>query len=161
MQDDVKKCVDARLNFFDEYYTVPQSIQGEVDSFIKQMTVLGEGCANATAFEEKFVSTGLSDKFNTILPKCTPKTVRMTKEQKQQSRKYAKEILHENKEELIASTVKNVADMAVTKAKGELINANRDRMIENNTMDDYSRAHNYVTSAEEVVRFFKKKFKKN
>ena len=100
MMDEVKKCVDSRTKFLDEYFTIPDDMQHEVQTFITDITLLGDACSSATEFEEKFVSEGLSDRFNGILPKCTPKPVKMTKEQKQQSRTITKEMLVENREEL-------------------------------------------------------------
>jgi len=72
-------------------------MQNEVQAFIDDMTLLGNGCSSSTEFEEKFVSEGLSDRFNAILPKCTQKPVKMTKEQKKQSRKITKEILQKTR----------------------------------------------------------------
>ena len=62
MTDEVKKCVDIRINFFDEYFTIPEDMQNEVQAFIADITLLGNSCNSATEFEQKFVSEGLSER---------------------------------------------------------------------------------------------------
>ena len=86
MVGDVKKCIDIRIDFLSQYYVVPQEMQSEVDSFMEELVVLGESCFNAAEFEGRFASAGLSDRFNAILPKCTPRPAKMTKEQKRESK---------------------------------------------------------------------------
>ena len=92
-------------------------MQNEVQTIISEITLLGDTCSNATEFEEKFLSEGLSDKFNALLPKCTPKSIKRTKEQKQQSRKIAKGMLRENQDELIADTLTHVASRSMNDLK--------------------------------------------
>ena len=79
MMDEVEKCVASRTKFLDEYFTIPDDMQNEVQTFIADITLLGNTCSSATEFEEKFASEGLSDRFNAILPKCTPKPVKNDK----------------------------------------------------------------------------------
>ena len=132
----------------------------EVNTFIEDVTTLGNSCNSAAEFEEKFVSTGLSDRFNAILPKCTPKSTKMTKEQKQQSRKIAKEIFMENKNEIIKDEVTYIAGRALNEVKDEAIAKNRERMIENDTYADYTIRKNYIEDGGRLVGFLKNKFKK-
>ena len=160
MTDEVKKCVDIRINFFNEYFTIPEDIQNEVQAFIADITLLGNSCNSATEFEEKFVSEGLSDRFNAILPKCTQKPIKMTKEQKKQSRKIAKEILAENKDELIDDALTYVANRGMNDLRDKAIANNRKKMIEDGTMSDYTITKNYIEDGIRFARFLKDKFKK-
>ena len=56
MIDEVKTCMDAKVNFFGEYFSVPDQVQGDVDSFIQDTKALGEHCESAAEFEQAFVS---------------------------------------------------------------------------------------------------------
>ena len=160
MTDEVKKCVDIRINFFDEYFAIPENMQNEVDAFIADITLLGNCCNSATEFEEKFVSEGLSDRFNAILPKCVQKPVKMTKDQKKQSRKIAKEILAENKDELVDDALTYVANRGMNDLRDKAIAISREKMIEEGTMSDYTIRKNYIEDGIRFTRFLKDKFKK-
>lgn len=161
MTDEVKKCVDIRINFFDEYFTIPEDMQNEVQAFIADITLLGNSCNSATEFEQKFVSEGLSERFNAILPNCIQKPVKMTKEQKKQSRKIAKEILAENKDELIDDALTYVANRGMNDLRDKAIAISREKMIEEGTMSDYTIRKNYIEDGIRFTRFLKDKFKKN
>lgn len=160
MTDEVKKCVDIRINFFDEYFTIPEDMQNEVQAFIADITLLGNSCNSATEFEQKFVSEGLSERFNAILPKCVQKPVKMTKEQKKQSRKIAKEILAENKDELVDDALTYVANRGMNDLRDKAIAISREKMIEEGTMSDYTIRKNYIEDGIRFTRFLKDKFKK-
>lgn len=160
MTDEVKKCVDIRINFFDEYFTIPEDMQNEVQAFIADITLLGNSCNSATEFEQKFVSEGLSERFNAILPKCIQKPVKMTKEQKKQSRKIAKEILAENKDELVDDALTYVANRGMNDLRDKAIASSRKKMIEEGTMSDYTIRKNYIEDGIRFARFLKDKFKK-
>lgn len=160
MTDEVKKCVDIRINFFDEYFTIPEDMQNEVQVFIADITLLGNSCNSATEFEQKFVSEGLSERFNAILPKCVQKPVKMTKEQKKQSRKIAKEILAENKDELVDDALTYVANRGMNDLRDKAIAISREKMIEEGTMSDYTIRKNYIEDGIRFTRFLKDKFKK-
>ena len=160
MIEEVKRCVDMRINFFDEYFTIPENMQNEVEAFITDVTLLGNGCNSATEFEEKFVSEGLSDRFNAILPRCTQKPVKMTKEQKKQSRKIAKEMLAENKDELIDDALTYVANRGMNDLRDSAIASRREKMLEDGSMSDYTITKNYVEDGISFGRFLKNKFKK-
>lgn len=160
MTDEVKKCVDIRINFFDEYFTIPEDMQNEVQAFIADITLLGNSCNSATEFEQKFVSEGLSERFNAILPKCIQKPVKMTKEQKKQSRKIAKEILAENKDELVDDALTYVANRGMNDLRDKAIAISREKMIEEGTMSDYTIRKNYIEDGIRFTRFLKDKFKK-
>lgn len=160
MTDEVKKCVDIRINFFDEYFTIPEDMQNEVQVFIADITLLGNSCNSATEFEQKFVSEGLSERFNAILPKCVQKPVKMTKEQKKRSRKIAKEILAENKDELVDDALTYVANRGMNDLRDKAIAISREKMIEEGTMSDYTIRKNYIEDGIRFTRFLKDKFKK-
>ena len=158
MVGDVKKCIDIRIDFLSQYYVVPQEMQSEVDSFMEELVVLGESCFNAAEFEGRFASAGLSDRFNAILPKCTPRPAKMTKEQKRESRKIAGEMIAGNKKEFIKDALSDAAGYVMTDVKGELIKENRERMIEEGTSGDYTRTTNAADDVKRITRFFAKKF---
>ena len=160
MNEVVKSCVDAKINFFDEYFNVPAEIQTEVDAFKRELVVLGEGCSDAAAFEEKYVSTGLSDRFTSIVPKCIPKSRKMTKEEKKQSLKIAKDILVENKEEIAADLADTVAFEVRVATKTEAAKRRREEMIADGTFGEYTRASNMVRDAGHLLGFLKDKFGK-
>ena len=160
MTDEVKKCVDIRINFFDEYFTIPEDMQNEVQAFIADITLLGNSCNSATEFAQKFVSEGLSERFNAILPKCIQKPVKMTKEQKKQSRKIAKEILAENKDELVDDALTYVAYRGMNDLRDKAIAISREKMIEDGTMSDYTIRKNYIEDGIRFTRFLKDKFQK-
>ena len=160
MLEEVKKCVDTKINFFDEYFTIPQNMQIEFNRFCEKITTLGEQCGSATEFEEKFVSTGLSDQFNAILPKCTPKSRKMTSEEKQQSKKLVKEMISENKKEILTDALTDAAERVGTATKDELLKKSREKMIEDGSYADYTITKNRFEDAGRLVNFFKNKFKK-
>ena len=161
MIDEIQKCVDAKVNFFDQYYTIPQEVQGEVDAFISETSLLGNSCNSATEFEEKFVSSGLSAKFTAILPKCTPKSVKMTKEQKQYSRKVAKEIIMENKDELIVDNILEHVETDIrVGVRGYVARESRERMIEDGTFAEHTITKNIIEDTGRLAGFLKNKFKK-
>ena len=160
MTDDVKKCIDLRIDYLHQYFTIPQNIEPEINCFIKNMADLGEQCTDAAEFEQRFSAEGLSNQFNAILPKCTPRPVRMTKEHRKHSREVAKEMLRENRGEIIRDVIKDTADYARLEAESEFYARNRERMIENGTFDDYTRSVNAADAAGRLFRFLGGKFRK-
>ena len=82
MVDEVKTCVDAKINFFEEYFSVPDDLKSEMDMFIKDTQALGEQCSSASEFEQQFSTSELLNRFNTLVSKCTAKAKKMTKEEK-------------------------------------------------------------------------------
>ena len=58
MIDEVKTCVDAKVNFFGEYFSVPDQVQGDVDSFIQDTKALGEHCGSAAEFADEMKALG-------------------------------------------------------------------------------------------------------
>ena len=142
MLDEVKNCVDAKINFFEEYFSVPDDLKSEMDMFIKDTQALGEKCSSASEFEQQFSASELLNRFNTLVSKCTPKAKKMTKEEKIQSMKITKDILYENRDELAKDALKEASNRIINDKRDEMIEKNRKRMIENGNYDDYTRTRN-------------------
>ena len=140
MNENIKKCVDARVDFFDKYYTVPENLKGQVDEFIEEINLLGETSADVAEFEARFSSTALQEKFNELLISCTPKAYKMTKEEKEFSKEFAKQ----NRGNVVKDVAKEVFDYASVMAEEELIAQSRKAMIEDEVFDDYTRASNAI-----------------
>lgn len=160
MRDDVRACVSARIDFFDKYFTVPTEMKSEVANFIAETEALGESVADSQEFEAKFVSTGLSDRFNSIIPKCTPKSVPVTEEQKAYSEQVRKEMWEEQKGQIAKDIVIDVAESAAMRAESDIMQARRRAMAEVGTLDEYTRASNLADDIEYSAGFFSKLFKK-
>lgn len=160
MNEEVKRCVDAKTDFFEAYFTIPDQLQGEVNDFINETKKLGESCQSGEEFENKFVSTGLSDRFNALIPKCKPKSRKMTRQEKQQSKEILKEMITDNKEALVKDALSEAASRVVNDARDEQLAKNRERMIEEGTFDDYTIQKNRIEGAESIFRFLGSKFKK-
>ena len=160
MKDDVKRCVDMRVNFFEEYYTVPEEILGEKDEFVRTINALGEECENSAVFEERFLQSGLYESFNGIIVRCVPKRRRLTKEEKAQTKKAVKQMLAENKGQIAKEILSDVADAAKTEAQSEILKKSREKMIEDDTYGEYTRTKNKIEDAAGLAGFLFKKFKK-
>ena len=160
MNEYVQVSVNSRVEFFDKYYSVPQALVPEVNSFIAEINSLGEGCVDCTEFEAKFVSSGLSDKFNSLLTRCTPKPYQMTTEEKQFAKDTAKQMFKENRSEIIKHEISEIADHIMVEAEEELIAKRRQVMIEHDVYDDYTRASNYIDAVEDATSFLGRLFKK-
>ena len=157
---EVKKCVDARLNLFEQYYTVPASLQGEVDAFTAAINRLGEASSSAAEFESAFASSPLQQQFNAILPRLSPKPYKMTQEDKANSRRVMKDILREDKEQIVSDAVMDAANTVKIEAESAAISQAREAMIQNDTLDDFTRASNMVQDAKNLFGFLGKKFGK-
>ena len=96
--------------------------------------------------------------------KCTPKAKKMTKEEKKQSVKIAKEILNENKEELAKDALRETTNRIINDKRDEMLAKSRERMIEDGTFDDYTIMRNKIHGFNDIGRFlgniFGKKVKK-
>ena len=73
MEKDIKECVDMRKNFLKEYFIIPDTLKDDVNEFLADLETLGESCETPEEFEEKFLSEGYSDRYNSIYPNCIPK----------------------------------------------------------------------------------------
>ena len=158
MLDEVKTCVDAKINFFEEYFSVPDDLKSEMDMFIKDTQALGEKCSNASEFEQQFSTSELLNRFNTLVSKCTPKAKKMTKEEKKQSVKIAKDILYENRAEIAKDTLKDTANRIINDKRDEMLTKNREKMIEEGTYADYTIRRNKINSIRDFLeKIFNKK----
>ena len=159
MKDDVKICVNAKIDFFDQYYTVPEELKGEVEDFKAKVIALGETSNDAMDFESKFASGGLSSEFTALLPKCTPKAFEMTQEQKDYSKQVQKELDKESGYSLFGHVMGDIADSASTELKEDLIAHNRKAMIEDGVFDEYTKVSNLADDVGILAGLFKKKKK--
>jgi len=159
MNADVKICVDARVDFFDKYYCVPAEMSAEVGAFVNEVTALGERCSDAAEFESSFVSEGLSDRFNQILPRCTPKAVEMTAEQKAYSEQVRKEM--EKDRNIMKEIAAEAADTAMMEAESEMIAMRRQARIEAGVDDEYNQFTNAVEDGKSLFGMLRNKFRKN
>ena len=161
MKQDVKQCVDARLNFFEQYYTVPEEMANEVESFSQEVLSLAEKCDDSIKFEAEFASKGLSEKFNSLIMRCTPKPYEMSAEEKTASKEVRKELFEENKGQLAKDIVNDITDSVVMYAESEASSRMRRQMADEGVLDDYTRASNAVEDAgwlaRSIGKFFKKK----
>ena len=160
MKQDVLLCVNARLDFFNKYYTVPEAMQAEVDDFISKIKELGENSADSTAFEAAFTSSGLSAQFNAILPRLTPVPQSMTEEQKQYSKQVRKEVLGQTKGQLVKDIATDLADTVMVEANEEMIAQHREQMIDAGVFDEYTKVSNAVDNAGILGGFIKGLFGK-
>lgn len=158
MLDEVKNCVDAKINFFEDYFSVPDDLKSEMDMFIKDTQALGEKCSSASEFEQQFSTSELLNRFNTLVSKCTPKAKKMTKEEKKQSVKIAKDILYENRAEIAKDTLKDTANKIINDKRDDMLTKNRERMIEEGTYADYTIRRNKINSIRDFLeKIFNKK----
>jgi len=160
MLDEVKVCVSARVDFFEKYYDIPPNVQNEVLTLIEEIQTLGEGCADAGEFESKFVTSGLSEKFNTVLLKCVPKAMPITQEQKEYSKQVHQQMREEQKEEVAKDIFNYAADSVTMRVESDVMQANRRAMSEAGVLDDYTRASNMIDNAEYAANFLTKIFKR-
>lgn len=160
MTDEVKTCVDMRIHFFEEYYSVPDDLRAEMDNFIEDIMDLGNHCGNTTEFEQNFAKSGLSNRFNSLVSRCTPKARKMTKEEKRQSRSIAKDILYENREELAKDAVTETAGRIMNDAADRQLTKIREQMIADGTLADHTIIKNRIEDAGMVANFIGGIFKK-
>ena len=158
MLDEVKTCVDAKINFFEDYFSVPDDLKSEMDMFIKDTQALGEKCSSASEFEQQFSTSELLNRFNTLVSKCTPKAKKMTKEEKKQSVKIAKDILYENRAEIAKDTLKDTANRIINDKRDDMLTKNREKMIEEGTYADYTIRRNKINTIRDFLeKIFNKK----
>lgn len=160
MRDDVKTCLEGRTTFFGKYLVVPPALQPEVDSFLARATALAEDSADAAAFEQQFVATGLSDTFNSLITRCTPQAYTMTQEDKAHSRQVARELFREDKGRILKEAGEDLLESVQMKAESDLNAARIKQMSEAGVLDDYTKATNLVEDVGILGRFFKKKLGK-
>ena len=160
MNDYIKQCVNSRVDFFDKYYTVPAELKPEVEAFIDDINQLGNAATDAVDFENKFASRGISERFNSLLTRCIPKAYNMTNEEKQHSKETAKEIFKEDRSRIVKEAAADVVDHTAVTVTEELIAKRREKMIEADVFDEYTKVTNVIDFATESGSFLKKLFKK-
>ena len=169
MDDMIRRCVDAKRDVFVQYFDVPPEVRPDMDSLMARIEALGEVSRNAQDFEARFAAE-LQPEYNAMFQRCRPRAVTMTKEQKQESKKLAAELAYgtsdpkELKKRIAKDVIVQTADHATTDLKSAALKANRERMIKDGTMRDYTIVSNQIENAEIAGRFlgglFKKKKKK-
>lgn len=160
MNEYVQQSVNSRVDFFEKYYTVPEEVRPAVEAFIADINQLGNASVDAIDFENKFVSSGLNERFNNLLTCCIPKPYKMTDEEKETAKETAKEIFQEDCSRIEKESAHEVLDYAAVMAKEELIAQKRDMMIDAGVFDEYTRATNAVDIAVEGGKFLKNLFKR-
>lgn len=148
----MEEYIKAKCDVFTQYMTVPESLAAEYEGLCGDMYALGERCGEDYGlFEAEFVSTGLSERYNSLLIRCTPNAVQMTAEQKKQA---VKDQLSQ------VDVLKDAAEIAECELKQEMISMKRRAMIEAGVFDDYTRATNAVDDAKRLGKFLFGKKKK-
>lgn len=160
MNSDVQQSVDAKTHYFDEYLIVPDGLRPEVDAFCAEVIALGEQCADFNTFEDRFASEGLSEKFVALICQCAQKASPQTREQRRESLKTAKSMMRENRKETAEYLADSVLTSARVEAEGRMLKESRERMIENDTMGDYTRTKNAIEDGIGLFGFLLNKFKK-
>ena len=84
----------------------------------------------------------------------------MTKEEKKQSVKIAKEILNENKEEFAKDALRETTNRIINDKRDEMLAKSRERMLEDGTFDDYTIMRNRIHGINDIVRFIGNIFRK-
>lgn len=143
MRDDVKACVDARVNFFGTYYDVPADVKPEVDKFITDVIALGEKSADAASFEAEF-ATELSNTFNSLLPRCTPKAVQVSPEYQAYTAQVQQEFKDERKKQLADTIINDVGESVVMRAESDAISARNRAMSDAGVLDEYTKVSNVI-----------------
>jgi len=152
MKEDVKVCVDSRINFFYEYFDIPESLKFEIEVLFDDVNILAEKCKTVNDFEERFISDGLSVRFNDCLSKCTPKQKTITKAEKKSSVRIAKEIILNDKENIAKDVLKDVTNRMFNDTKDEMITESRERMIEEGTLADHTIKKNFIRSVGSLLK---------
>ena len=160
MDNTVMQCIKVRTDFFEKYYSVPNEIRPEINSFVQRLYALGEASLNAQDFEAKFVANGYQAHFNSLLGRCIPKQYQMTSDEKAFAKQTAKEMFKDDSSRIVKEAAKEAFDHASVMAEEEMIAQNRKAMINAGVYDDYTRANNAIDIAKDVGGIFKNLFKK-
>jgi hypothetical protein len=154
LKDNVRVSVDARLNMFSQYFIVPPALQEEVDDFSADILALGERSLDVSAFEAEFISAGLSDRFNSLLPRLVPKAAAPTPELKEIKRQAMKET--NSAKDIGQYAAKSLLDHAKYLFNREARDQMQKKMIENDTFDDFTRLSNLGDDIEILNDYLKK-----
>ena len=157
MLDEVRACVEAKINSVETYLDVPA---GGLDSFKAELMAFAEPFNNATAFETAFAQSPLNQQFMGFYTKFPPKPYTMTAEDKAFVRQTTKEMFEENKSQIVHDALADAADSALLEAKSAARTARRQAMIESGTFDDYTRMSNTIEDVQIAGGLLKGLFKK-
>lgn len=142
MDSGVKMCVDARLNMFSQYYTVPENVAADVEAFCQELIALGESSPDVAAFEAAFASKGFSNRFTALLSVCVPKPYQMNAQEQAYARETAREIFEEDKGRIKKELIEDVVDTGMVKLDSDLRSVKRKILIETGAMDEYTKISN-------------------
>ena len=142
MDSGVKMCVDARLNMFSQYYTVPENVAADVEAFCQELIALGESSPDVAAFEAAFASQGFSDRFNALLVLCVPKPYQMNAQEQAYAQETAQEIFEEDKKRIQKELVEDIADTVQVKLDSDLHVLKRKVLNAAGVMDEYTKISN-------------------
>lgn len=152
MKDDVRICVDAKINVFNEYFAVPETVGPDLDRLFEKIEALGEDCSNAMDFEERFLKE-LQQEYNMMFMQLTPKARPMTEAEKTESNRLSMELQYgtddpaEARKIRAKDALKDAVEIAQSEAEQEMISMRRKAMIESGTFDDYTRMTNIAEDA--------------
>ena len=160
MNQDIKLCLEPRAEFFTRYCEVPAQLQGEVDSFLTDLNALGESSSDAASFEANFISSGLSDRVNSLVTRCTPKAYQMTQQDKAYSKQVARELYEEDKDRIRKEALQDIGESITMAAESEMMSQRRRAMSEAGVLDEYTRATNAIDDMGRAAGFLGGLFRK-
>ena len=160
MDDGIRICISSRCDMFEKYYTVPDGVAADVQSFVADLEKLGMSSVDAVDFEAKFAANGFQERFNGLIVRCTPKPYNMTREEKAAAKQTAKEIFKEDRSRIIKEAAADALDYAAVMAEEELMAQKRKAMIDAGVYDEYTRASNVLDNVKETGGWFKNHFRK-
>lgn len=153
MNTDVKKMMDSKIDIINNYYDIPENMKDSYDTFVSDMTQLGESCQSWEEFEEKFKSDGIEEQFNNLLIKCTPKA--------QGNTDYFQGYKNKNiLKGMAKGAIKTSIQGAMVDLESEAYKKRREAMIEADVFDDYNRASNKIDDVGRLAKFIGRKFGK-
>lgn len=89
-----------------------------------------------------------------------PENLPANKRTARESLKTAKSMMRENRKETAEHLADSVLTSARVEAEGRILKENRERMIENDTMGDYTRTKNAIEDGISLFGFLLNKFRK-
>lgn len=161
MYDDVKKCVDARLDYLNLCLVSPPEIKPEIDAFSKDVTKLGEACPDAEEFERRFAAEGLFERFSSLVCKCTQNGTGMNVSDIKRSAKITGGILGNNRKQIVKDIVDDACMYARVEAIDRATTESREQMIEDGTLADYTIKRNMIEDGLGIIGSLARRFKKH
>ena len=112
MDQYVKGCIETRRESLENYFLIPDDRREEIEAVFAEMEQLGETCADAAEFEQKFAASPTNQKYMDLFQTLKPDPKAVAGAVKDSvSQRYA------DKKNL----VKDVAEMAAFEVKQEVI----------------------------------------